>query len=358
MDRRPTLEARPPALIDRVVRVLVPLPCREHVIGDLWERYRSPGAYLLDALRTIPFVVVSQVRRTSPVPALVIQAFAVTVPFLPGAGLRRAAAPVLTALVTLVLRDAYKRSVSLSATQVATDVGITATAMIVCEAIVAIARPSLLLPWRSMVASIAGFAMLFLLRLQNPGPGVYVRQLTSATPGTLEALTTEVRLFERTCRRAIRIETIAGVALAIGFMVPLLLAPNWILRIGWALGSAYGLYVAAFMITHPLTPMPDGLDLHSAHSFHRHQLECRVSLLETMWLWYFLPGAPAIILIIIGSATLAAERGRPMWPSAIVVAAAMCVAVAGISGARRSACKLRARIEAMTRGGNDGPGKP
>lgn len=361
MDRRPTLEARPPALIDRVVRVLVPAPCREHVIGDLWERYRSPGAYLLDALQTIPFVVVSQVRRTSPLPAIVIQTFVVTVPLLAGTGLRRTAAPalVLTALVTIVLRDAYKRCASVSAMQVATDVGIAATAMVLCETIVAVVRPSLLVPWRAMVASIVGFGMLFLLRLQNPGLGAHVRRLTSATPLTLDALTTEVRLFERTCRRAIRIETIAGVAIAIGFIVPLLFAPNWILRVGWALGSAYGLYVAAFMITHPLKPTPEGLDLHSLSSFHRHQLENRVSLLETMWRWYFLPGAPAMILIIIGSATLAAERVRPMWPAAIVVAALMCVAVAGLSGARRSARKLRVRIDALNRGGStDGPGEP
>lgn len=42
MDRRPTLETRPPVLIDAVVRALIPPACREHVVGDLWERYRSP----------------------------------------------------------------------------------------------------------------------------------------------------------------------------------------------------------------------------------------------------------------------------------------------------------------------------
>jgi hypothetical protein len=73
MDRRPPLEARPPALIDAAVRLLVPVPCREHVIGDLWERYRSPRSFVLDALRTIPFVVISQVRRTSTLSAVFIQ---------------------------------------------------------------------------------------------------------------------------------------------------------------------------------------------------------------------------------------------------------------------------------------------
>ena len=34
------------------------------VMGDLSERYVSPGQYLTDALRTIPFVVASRIRRT------------------------------------------------------------------------------------------------------------------------------------------------------------------------------------------------------------------------------------------------------------------------------------------------------
>ena len=57
MDRRPTLETRPPVLIDAVVRALIPPACREHVVGDLWERYRSPWQFVLDAARTIPFVL-------------------------------------------------------------------------------------------------------------------------------------------------------------------------------------------------------------------------------------------------------------------------------------------------------------
>ena len=63
-----TMEARPPALIDALVRRLVPPACREHVVGDLWERYTSPRHYALDAVRTIPAVVASQIRRTARLP--------------------------------------------------------------------------------------------------------------------------------------------------------------------------------------------------------------------------------------------------------------------------------------------------
>ena len=58
------LEVRPPALVDAVIRLLIPPACREHVLGDLWERYTSPRQYVIDALRTLPFVICSQMRRT------------------------------------------------------------------------------------------------------------------------------------------------------------------------------------------------------------------------------------------------------------------------------------------------------
>jgi hypothetical protein len=43
----------------------MPPASREHVLGDLSERFVSSKQYLLDALRTLPFVVLSRVRRTS-----------------------------------------------------------------------------------------------------------------------------------------------------------------------------------------------------------------------------------------------------------------------------------------------------
>jgi hypothetical protein len=44
------MEAGPPKVIEAVVRTLVPPASREHVLGDLRERYVSPGRYVIDAL--------------------------------------------------------------------------------------------------------------------------------------------------------------------------------------------------------------------------------------------------------------------------------------------------------------------
>ena len=65
METEPCVEARPPALIESAVGLIVPPAAREHVLGDLFERYASPGLYVLEAARTLPFVLASQSRRTS-----------------------------------------------------------------------------------------------------------------------------------------------------------------------------------------------------------------------------------------------------------------------------------------------------
>jgi hypothetical protein len=57
--------SRPPELMEKIVRLLVPPATREHVMGDLSERYRSPRQYLTEVLRSLPFIIVSQIRRTS-----------------------------------------------------------------------------------------------------------------------------------------------------------------------------------------------------------------------------------------------------------------------------------------------------
>jgi hypothetical protein len=58
------METHPPKLIEGIVGALIPPACREHVLGDLYERYTSRAQYILDAAATLPFVIASQVRRS------------------------------------------------------------------------------------------------------------------------------------------------------------------------------------------------------------------------------------------------------------------------------------------------------
>src|SRR5262245_31327768 len=63
MGRSP-MEARPSPIAEAIVGRLLPPSCREVVLGDLHERYVSDRQYALDAIRTIPFVIWGQIRRT------------------------------------------------------------------------------------------------------------------------------------------------------------------------------------------------------------------------------------------------------------------------------------------------------
>jgi hypothetical protein len=106
---------------EAIVAVLIPPACREEVLGDLYERYRSPAQYGFDALITIPFVIVSRIRRTADPQILLMQALALYLAFLSAAwfresslltqqwGMMRLALPPALILLALVLNDVYAK---------------------------------------------------------------------------------------------------------------------------------------------------------------------------------------------------------------------------------------------------------
>ena len=63
----------PPEWLERIVLLAIPPAAREAVAGDLWETYRAPGQYAAEALRTVPQVIASQMRRNLNLPALMLQ---------------------------------------------------------------------------------------------------------------------------------------------------------------------------------------------------------------------------------------------------------------------------------------------
>jgi hypothetical protein len=97
-----------------------PGPARlpQEVVGDLHERYRS-CQYAIDALLTVPLVILSRIRRTADPQIVLIQAFALYASFLCSAwaqdaallqarwGLLRLAIPAGITLLVVMLEDAY-----------------------------------------------------------------------------------------------------------------------------------------------------------------------------------------------------------------------------------------------------------
>jgi len=99
--------------------ILIPPACREEVLGDLYERYRSPLRYAWDAICIVPLVILSRIRRTSDPLVVLTQSLALYTSFLCAAriaspkllvepwGLLRLAAPVFVTLAGIALDDAY-----------------------------------------------------------------------------------------------------------------------------------------------------------------------------------------------------------------------------------------------------------
>ena len=90
----------PPPWLEQMVLLAIPPAARESVAGDLWETYQSPHQYAAEALRTVPLVILSQMRRNLNPLAMMLQGALI---FLCLGG-----PATLLFLPLLMLRDAYQ----------------------------------------------------------------------------------------------------------------------------------------------------------------------------------------------------------------------------------------------------------
>jgi len=104
----------PSQRLEAVVALLTPPARREEVLGDLHERYASITQYLADTLRTVPLVVLSQIRRTTDPGLLLLEALALYFSYFAGGiathaqlGILAATLPVIGGLLSLAIVDAY-----------------------------------------------------------------------------------------------------------------------------------------------------------------------------------------------------------------------------------------------------------
>ena len=113
------MDSGPPKAAEAIVALIVPPACREEVVGDLHERYRSSLQYFFDVLSTVPLVILSRIRRTADPQVVLMQAFVLYGSFLCAAwlkdasllqtqwGLLRIAIPAGITLLGVILEDAY-----------------------------------------------------------------------------------------------------------------------------------------------------------------------------------------------------------------------------------------------------------
>jgi hypothetical protein len=111
---------RPPKLLENLFRLLLPPASREHVLGDLQERYISPKLYAIEALAVLGPVIISRIRRTTDIQVFLMETLTVYLSFAAAgwylseqsflydhAGFVRLAIPTSVAVVSLLFCNAY-----------------------------------------------------------------------------------------------------------------------------------------------------------------------------------------------------------------------------------------------------------
>ena len=117
------MQPGPDKRIEKAVAVLIPPACREHVLGDLHERYSGPWQYVFDAANTAPRVVFSKARRNANPPVLLMECAALYLAmaatgwglagppyFSAQSGILRLLIPTAAAAIGLLLGGAYFKS--------------------------------------------------------------------------------------------------------------------------------------------------------------------------------------------------------------------------------------------------------
>lgn len=191
------METYPPRLIEAVVEGLVPSACREHVAGDLSEQYGSTGRYLLPALRIVPRIVASRMRRNFDPAFLIIDACGLFMAFeaawrlsdMPLIGslseLMRVMLPACAALAGLALRDAYVDPENRNAAQSVFDAVFAAAFAIAINVISAFVSPGMSLP-ATVITKAALIAVFIVSLVRMPFWAVVIRA-SEETVSALEA---------------------------------------------------------------------------------------------------------------------------------------------------------------------------
>jgi hypothetical protein len=109
----------PPKTLEAIVGFFLPPVRREEVLGDLCEKYTGSIQYIVLAIRVVPCVILSRVRRTADAQIVMMEALLIYASYLAAAwyadrtllmsqwGFFRLVAPTVLAVAFMVLEDAW-----------------------------------------------------------------------------------------------------------------------------------------------------------------------------------------------------------------------------------------------------------
>ena len=154
----------PSKILETLVGMLIPPACREEVLGDLHERYRSPGQYVADALAALPLVILSRIRRSADPQVFLMEALLLWACFLSAAWdvdralIAKAFIPAAIALAVIVMDDTWTASRDRTVLHSMRGVALGAAIACLCQAYV--------LPlWINLLSGAAGLLLVSTVRI-------------------------------------------------------------------------------------------------------------------------------------------------------------------------------------------------
>lgn len=329
------METRPHPLIERGIARLVPPLAREAVMGDLAERFRSQSQYLAEAFGILPHVIVGQIRRTTTLAVVGLEAVILfgcmggfgdlteTVGDVPMWA--RAALPAALALLLLVLRDAYRSADGWSAGRAFRDV-LSVTAVIGLWQLGAAALAAggvisadwLFMAQRLVVMAISILPTLFVIRLGLGLDGDSRLQEPAVALSASELRADYVRFATRVrTRNLLEIAIFGGMALA-GAVFLILAQGLRDTTMGWCWFSGQ-MFVCWYLFTQASArAMPTQAPFAALVEFYRAEIARQRHLVRFIWWWYLWPLCIGVGLPFIARA---AEHG------AYIVLGLACIAL-------------------------------
>jgi hypothetical protein len=186
----------PPRHLENLLRLLLPPDSREHVLGDLQERYTSTKSYLIDALSVIGPVIISRIRRTTDFQVFLMEALTIYLSFTTVAwylgeqnflyhhdGFVLLALPASVAVIALLFCNAYsdleKRSFSKAVLQSVGSLGLA----FLGQAVIFDTHASFAIPFRIMLyGSVLSCSLISPLRILFPPTQRRPKLVTSNQP--------------------------------------------------------------------------------------------------------------------------------------------------------------------------------
>lgn len=300
------MEAHPHPLIERCVARLVPPLAREAVMGDLAERFRSPPQYLAEALSILPLVIFGQIRRTTTLAVVGLEAV-ILFGCMGGFGdltettrdvpmWARAAITASLALLILVLRDAYREADGWSAGRAFRDVLAVAAVISLWQlgaaALAAggvISADWLFMAQRLVVMAISILPTLFVIRLSLGLDGDSRLQEPGGALSADELRADYVRFATRVrTRNLLEIAIFGGMAVA-GAVFLIFSQGLANLALGWC-WFAGQMFVCWYLFTQASArPMPGQAAFAALVEFYRTEIARQRRLVRFIWWWYLWP---------------------------------------------------------------------